>query len=100
MILRIDENIELRQLKLTDAKDIFETIDSQRTYLGKWLPFVETTKDLTDSEMYVNSVINADIERFEYVFTIRYNGQFAGIVGFKDTDKANKKTEIGYWLSE
>lgn len=100
MILRIDENIELRQLKLTDAKDIFETIDSQSTYLGKWLPFVETTKDLTDSEMYVNSVINADIERFEYVFTIRYNGQFAGIVGFKDTDKANKKTEIGYWLSE
>ena len=100
MNLRIDENIELRQLKLTDAKDIFETIDSQRTYLGKWLPFVETTKDLTDSEMYVNSVINADIERFEYVFTIRYNGQFAGIVGFKDTDKANKKTEIGYWLSE
>lgn len=100
MNLRIDENIELRQLKLTDAKDIFETIDSQRTYLGKWLPFVETTKDLTDSEMYVNSVINADIERFEYVFTIRYNGQFAGIVGFKDTDKANKKTEIGHWLSE
>lgn len=100
MILRIDENIELRQLKLTDAKDIFETIDSQRTYLGKWLPFVETTKDLTDSEMYVNSVINADIERFEYVFTIRYNGQFAGIVGFKDTDKANKKTKIGHWLSE
>jgi ribosomal-protein-serine acetyltransferase len=100
MILKIDKDIELRQLKFSDAKDIFEAIDSQRNYLGKWLPFVESTKSITDSEMYVNSVINADADHFEYVFTIRYCGHFAGIIGFKDTDKVNRKTEIGYWLSE
>jgi ribosomal-protein-serine acetyltransferase len=37
---------------------------------------------------------------FEYIFTIQYKDQFAGIVGFKNTDKVNRKTEIGYWLSE
>jgi ribosomal-protein-serine acetyltransferase len=100
MILKIEENIELKLLELSDAKDIFETIDSQREYLGKWLPFVEKTKSIIDSEMYVSSVVNADKDSFEYVFTIRYFGQFAGIVGFKDTDRANRKTEIGYWLSE
>ena len=39
-------------------------------------------------------------ENKEYVFVIHYDGAFAGLIGFKDTDKLNKKTEIGYWLSE
>lgn len=100
MILQIDENISLRLMELSDAKDIFEAIDSQREYLGKWLPFVELTKELSDSEKYVDSVVNVSKDRFEYIFTIRYNDQFAGLIGFKDTDKQNRRTEIGYWLSE
>ncbi|WP_321423994.1 GNAT family protein [uncultured Bacteroides sp.] len=39
-------------------------------------------------------------ENKEYVFVIHYDGAFARLIGFKDTDKLNKKTEIGYWLSE
>jgi len=31
---------------------------------------------------------------------VLYDGQFAGLIGFKGTDRPNKKTEIGYWLSE
>ena len=98
--LRIDDSIELKQLELSDAIDIFETIDSQRGYLGKWLPFVEYTTNISDTEEYVSSVVNAPKNQFEYVFTIKYNGEFAGLIGFKDSDRINKKTEIGYWLSE
>lgn len=100
MIIKIDNDIELRQLEQTDAMDIFQAIDSQREYLGKWLPFVVFTRSVSDSEEFVNSVINAPKERFELQFTIRKRDQFIGLIGFKDTDKANKKTEIGYWLSE
>ena len=100
MTIEVDQEIKLTQLELSDAKDIFETIDSQRDYLGKWLPFVAFTRDISDSEQYVNSVVNAPEERFEYVFAIRKGDRFVGLIGFKDTDKTNKKTEIGYWLSE
>lgn len=58
------------------------------------------TKELMDTENFVNSVINAPEDQFEFVFTIRKNNKFAGLISFKDSDKANKKTEIGYWLSE
>ena len=34
MIIKIDNDIELRQLERTDAIDIFEAIDTQREYLG------------------------------------------------------------------
>lgn len=100
MTIKIDSEIELKQLKSTDAIDIFKTIDSQREYLGKWLPFVAFTKEVSDSEEFVNSVVNAPKERFELQFTIRKQNKFIGLIGFKDTDKSNKKTEIGYWLSE
>ena len=100
MIIKIDNDIELRQLEETDAIDIFEAIDSQRKYLGKWLPFVAFTKEVSDSQEFVNSVINTPEERFELQFTIRKQDKFIGLIGFKDTDRTNKKTEIGYWLSE
>lgn len=97
---KIDESIEMRPLMVSDAADIFEIIDSQRDYLGKWLPFVEFTIKLEDTEKFLHTVVNAPYERFEHVFAIVRNGKLVGIVGFKATDRQNKKTEIGYWLSE
>lgn len=100
MNLSIDKEIELRQLRLSDAENIFVTINNQRAYLGKWLPFVEFTKELKDTKAFILSLINAPKTTFEYVFTIRQNEQIIGLIGFKSTDHTNKKTEIGYWLSE
>lgn len=100
MIINVDSEIELKQLEQSDSIDIFKTIDHQRDYLGKWLPFVATTKELSDTEKFVDSVVNANEDRFEFVFTIRKCKEFVGLIGFKDTDKLNKKTEIGYWISE
>jgi ribosomal-protein-serine acetyltransferase len=99
-IFEIDDKILLRQIELEDYKDIFGTINSQREYLGKWLPFVEFTRQPEDTKAFVEMTINLPEDRFELVFTIRYENKFAGLIGFKSTDRANKKTEIGYWLSE
>jgi ribosomal-protein-serine acetyltransferase len=98
--VKIDTEIELKQLEQSDTNDIFKTIDNQREYLGKWLPFVEFTKEISDTEKFVDSVINSPKDRFEYVFVIRKQNKFIGLIGFKDTDKLNKKTEIGFWLSK
>ncbi len=100
MELRVDSDFVLRQMEPADAVDIFRTIDSQRAYLGKFLPFVALTRGVADSEMYVDSVVNAPATRFDYVFTIRKGNTFVGLAGYKDTDRLNRKTEIGYWLSE
>lgn len=100
MIIKINEQIELKQLTTEDAFDIFDAIDSQRDYLGKWLPFVEFTRNVSDSQQFVESMINTPEESAELVFTIRDKGNFVGLIGFKDTDRMNKKTEIGYWLSQ
>ncbi len=100
MILKVDVELELRQLKATDSIDIFNIIDGQREYLGKWLPFVEFTKKVSDTKSFVDSIVSAVDDKFEYVFTIRKQDQFIGLIGFKDTDRLNRKTEIGYWISK
>nr|WP_321237573.1 GNAT family N-acetyltransferase [uncultured Psychroserpens sp.] len=100
MTIQIDSDLELRLLELSDSTDIFNTINSQREYLGKWLPFVAYTKELNDTINFVSSVVNSPKEKFEYTFTIRKQNQFIGLIGLKDSDRTNRITEIGYWLSE
>lgn len=100
MKIKVNDDIELRSIEISDSEDIFQAIDNQREYLGKWLPFVEFTKEKSDTEKFVDSLVNAPDDRFENVFTIRKQNKFIGLIGFKDTDKFNKKTELGYWLSE
>lgn len=100
MKIQISENLSLKQIELSDAPDIFETINSQREYLGKWLPFVDLTKKVEDTEGFIKSIIDEPEDRFEYVFVIYFDKVFAGLIGFRGSDKKNKKTEIGYWLSK
>src|SRR5690554_7642929 len=90
MILEIDSEITLRQLERSDAEAIFETIDQQREYLGRWLPFVAYTLDISDSQGFVDSVVNAPADRFEYLFTIRKCGRFVGLIGFKDRSEERR----------
>lgn len=99
MELTVNTEITLRLLEYTDSKDIFNLIDSQRDYFEEWLPFATytTSQDYTDS--FVKSIIENPAVKYEPVFTIRYNGEFVGLIGLKQTDLENKKTEIGYWLS-
>ncbi len=97
--ININHEIELRTLKKPDDVIIFNAIDSNRTFLRKWLPFVDQTKKLKHTALYVKSIVE-DVEKIQEVFTIWVNDEFAGLVGIKDTDYENKKTEIGYWLIE
>lgn len=100
MTITVNPSIKLKQLELSDAPDIFRIIDSQREYLRKWLPFVDYTKEVTDTRLFIISTLDTPEKSRELTFVIHLDGKFVGLIGFKDTDKSNKKTEIGYWLSE
>lgn len=97
--IQIDDDTYLREVQDSDALDIFRAIDSGREHLGRWLPFVAMTLSESDSEEFVRSVTSAPIQSKEFVFIINLGGCFAGLIGFKTTDRANRKTEIGYWLA-
>ncbi len=94
----VNADILLKEIGLDDVAAIFATVDKERVYLQEWLPFVELTQEIKDSQQFVESYLNSD--RLDLTCAIYYQHKFVGIIGLKDTDPDNKKTEIGYWLSE
>lgn len=95
-MITVSEEIILKPLSHEHAPLIFHMLDSQREYMRPWLPFVDYTQEVTDTQMAIATLIDGVNEQF----SIFYKGEFVGLVGFKDTDFGNKKTEIGYWMSQ
>ena len=96
--LKVDDKILLKEIGFEDVEAIYNTIDHDRVYLGEWLPFVEFTTEISYTHRFVENYINS--YQTDVTFAIYYQDHFAGIIGLKDTDPDNEKTEIGYWLSE
>jgi ribosomal-protein-serine acetyltransferase len=98
--LSVDKDLYLEKIKLSDADIIYETIQRDRNYLRKWLPFVDQTRKKEDTANYIDA-LSSELEKGKNeVYMIWYCNEFAGLAGFKDIDIINHKTEIGYWLAE
>lgn len=95
-MIKVTDNIELKSLSEENAPDIFGILDSEREYMRIWLPFVDHTKCVNDSLNAIKTLTSG----IDKQFSIYYKERFVGLIGFKDTDMNNRKTEIGYWLSQ
>jgi ribosomal-protein-serine acetyltransferase len=95
----VSNEILLERINFNDASTIFTAIDQNRSHLGVWLPFVDFTKSIKDTDTFIHTVVTNREETLNEVYTIWFKGNFAGIIGFHNTDKVNEKTEIGYWLT-
>ena len=100
MNIHINPVRKLSSIQMEDASRIFSLLDTQRDYLGKWLSFVESRKEVADIAAYIHAIESAPEATKEPVFTIRYENEIIGLIGFVRTDFHNKKTEIGYWISQ
>jgi len=97
-VIKIDRTLYLRKICFNDADEVFELIDANREYLSKWLPFVSMTTSVKNTLAFIEDV-QKSFSR-ELVFTITYQNKIAGLIGFKDIDRANRKFEIGYWITK
>lgn len=88
----------IREATLEDAGIIWQTIYDNREYLRTWLAFVDQLKDVSDEEEFLSSQLSVPYEERNIVFVIGQGYELCGLVGFVNTDIANHRTEIGYWL--
>ncbi len=91
-----DFKIEKVQPTFQHAREIFETVDAQREFLGQWLEWVDYTKSPEDAfpHMYKSSLPDSK----SYYITI--DGKIVGSVSFVRGTTTHKYAEIGYWLSK
>jgi len=96
--IRVNQHIRLETVKVSMAPVIFEAIDKNRAFLRMWLPFVDYTLRVSDTQKFLESLSNQNSIEREETYSIWYKEEFAGLIGFKDTDWVNSKTELGYWI--
>ncbi len=99
-VIPIDDNLCLKAIVESDAIRMYKILDSQRKYLGEWLPFIQFTNRVEDSKGFVEMAIYSFKIKKDFVYKICYDDRMIGLIGTKETDFINKNTEIGYWLSK
>ncbi len=98
--IKTDNEIELKEISIESAPVIFEAIDNNRKYLREWLPFIDSTSKVEDTENFIISVLQSRCHKEDKVFEIWHKKEFSGLVSLKEIDRTNNKTELGFWLVE
>ena len=98
--LFINKNLELRLPEKEFAHTLFQLVEIQREYLGKWLPWVEKTQYEKDSLAFLKSSILFNNGGQKLTTFIFYDKKLVGSVAFVKIDKGNRSAEIGYWLDQ
>lgn len=100
LVIPVRDILELRRRVEADAESVFQVIDRNREYLMEWLPWLDDSKTVEDLLRYIQNDI-AEFEKKEGCdFGIWYEGQWIGGIGFSSFGTKDRKTSIGYWLSQ
>ena len=96
----VDEQIQLALLEKHHAARLFELTDAARPYLSEWLPWVDHTKTVSDSEGFIDFGLKQFANNNGFQLGIVFNGEIVGCIGLHYIHWGNKITSIGYWLGE
>ncbi|MGE7603433.1 GNAT family N-acetyltransferase [Peribacillus sp. NPDC097675] len=99
-IHKIDKEVSLKILESKDAKAIFKLTNHSRNYLREWLPWLDRTTKIEDTQAYIQHCLNGFSGNTSMTTVILYKGEIAGIAGYNQLNWANKTAYIGYWLGE
>ena len=94
------ERLILRPVSLIDAEEIYQYRSDPVTnkYQG-WIPTkIEDVQDFIKNR--VSDIIDKNGTWFQFVITLRQNGEIIGDIGLHFFDKENKQVEIGFTLNK
>ncbi|MEI6107229.1 MAG: GNAT family protein [Opitutae bacterium] len=95
----INPGLELRQLQLADAPALFAVVDAHRVSLREWLPWVDATNRVGDSEKYIKDTLRDYKESRAFTCGIWSMGRLVGVIGHNRIDWANRIGFPAYWIA-
>ncbi len=95
----INPGLELRQLAPADAPALFAVIDAHRATLRVWLPWVDATRKLADTEAYIRTTQRDLADSRAFTCGIWSAGRIVGVIGHNRIDWAQRIGFPAYWLS-
>ncbi len=98
--LEVGDGIVLRPVRLYHGEEIYAAVVDNRDSLIRWLPWVEGVKGLPDVREFIRRSVDEQASGVAVQLGIWTNADLLGMVGLHSVDWANRRTSIGYWLTE
>ncbi len=98
--LRVDDHITIHLARPELAQAIFEVVDSQREYLRQWLPWVDLTKNISDTQNFIKESMQHNTNGTRLTTFFMVEEKLAGSIGVVSFNKDNNSCEVGYWLNK
>ena len=99
LLHKINPSLELRLIQPKDAVALFAVIDANRVKLREWLPWVDATRKLADTEKYIAAALRENAVSRAFTCGIWADGRLVGIIGHNRIDWANRAGFPAYWLA-
>ena len=99
-IYRIDDDTYLKLLGEENTSELYALIEGNRTYLARWLPWVDKMTDYQDVSRYILGTLQQFSDNNGFFACIWHKRMLVGVVGFHFFDWRNSRTALGYWLDE
>jgi ribosomal-protein-serine acetyltransferase len=96
----VDQDTELRILEKHHAPDIFALTQKDRAYLRQWLPWVDSTNSVVDTENFIGMTRDQFASNKGFQTSIWHHGAIVGLIGYHWISWENRSSSFGYWLSE
>ncbi len=90
----------LRPVRLYHGEEIYAAVMDNRDSLARWLPWVEGVKGLPDVREFIRRSMAEQDCGVAVQLGVWTNASFLGMVGLHSVDWTNRRTSIGYWLTE
>ncbi|CAM3781160.1 GNAT family N-acetyltransferase [Mesobacillus thioparans] len=98
--LKADPELSLHLFDTRVAGELFWLLDSNRSYLRKWMPWVDGIHSPGQISTVIQMWEKSSREGSSFHFGIRYRGVLAGSISLHAIDWNNSQASIGYYIAE
>jgi ribosomal-protein-serine acetyltransferase len=98
-VLKAGRGLELRPLRLADARALFAQVDANRARLRRWLPWPDANRSPADSRAYILRMRAQAKAGVGQSYGLWWKDRLVGVAGFNWIDGPNRTAALGYWLA-
>lgn len=96
----VSDDLEIRLLSLAQAGELYQLIDSNRSFLREWLPWLDSVQSVKDTETFIEAQLTKYKSNEALCLSIIYEGEIVGVAGLNEIFKEEAFATVGYWLAE
>lgn len=95
---KLDDETELRLIEPHHAEALNALVERNLEHLMEWSGWLKRERSIENTHDFIRRNLARLAEGDGYALAIWHRGEMAGQIDYNYFDRANRRTEVGYWL--